>query len=109
MSRSRFLCALAFVVPPLAACGGATPAPEVPVAPTASTTTVATPTTVEPPSDPTAGGGPCRCSWETNQAAAPRVCKKNEMSYKGAPCVPSAHGQDDDIPVGGPLAPPELV
>lgn len=113
VSRQRFLDvarALALVSPLAAACGGA-PAPlansGTTTAPSSSASTV--PTTEG--GDPTVGGGPCRCSWDTNQAAAPRVCKKGEPSYEGIPCVPGQHYPADEggyYPPVGPLAPPDM-
>lgn len=98
------------------ACGGGQPEPAVPTASSASassasasatTTTVATVDT--PADDPTAGVGPCRCSWNTNPNAAPRVCKKGEMSAGGQVCQPGNHKKYKYPPVVGPLDPPELV
>ncbi len=70
----------------------------------ASTTTVAD----TEPVDPTAGGGPCRCSWDTHAATAPRVCKKGETSVTGATCTPGNHKYKYPIKVG-PLDPPDLA
>lgn len=93
------------------ACGGA--ATE--VAPKAPTTTEKPapkeaaeddekPTVVQ--GDPTVGSGPCRCSWDSNTAAATRVCKKNEVAYTGGLCVP---GSRPKYPIAiGPLPPPDL-
>ncbi|MBL8718296.1 MAG: hypothetical protein JNL79_20110 [Myxococcales bacterium] len=95
------------------ACGGGQPEPTVPTASSASassasatTTTVATVDT--PADDPTAGVGPCRCSWNTNPNAAPRVCKKGETSAGGQVCQPGNHKKYKYPPVVGPLDPPEL-
>ncbi len=114
VSRPRFLDiarALALVSPLAAACGGsATPlANSGGPAPTASSSATTAPTTDG--ADPTVGSGPCRCSWDTNQAAAPRVCKKGEPSYEGAPCVPGQHYPTDEgyYPGVGPYPPPDLV
>lgn len=71
----------------LAACagGGTGAAPPTPK-PASSPITVAT--------SPTSGGtdpapdAPCRCSWDTNAAAAPRVCKRGEENYEGVTCLP---------------------
>ncbi len=114
VSRQRFLDvarALALVSPLAAACGGAaTPLANSGggTAPSASAS-ASTPVT----EGPSTGSGPCRCSWDTNQAAAPRVCKKGEPSYEGVPCVPGQHypGGEGylDPPTLGPLAPPDLL
>ena len=99
MKALRFLQALAF----LPACA-ATPAPA-PQASPAATNSAATPVATV---DPTVGDGPCRCSWETNAAAAPRVCKKGEKSHTGDACVAGEHGPKS-YPMEGPLPPPDLV
>jgi len=57
--------------------------------------------------DYTGGEGPCRCSWDTNATAAPRVCKKGETSYSGAYCLPRKRPKYYP-PVIGPLNPPDL-
>jgi len=95
--------------PTLVACASSQP-PVTNASPATSTTTAAT-ATGEPASDPTVGGGPCRCSWDTNAAAAPRVCKKGEVNYDGDKCVPGSHSGDyEGGPVmKGPLPPPDLV
>jgi hypothetical protein len=59
-------------------------------------------------SEYTAGDGPCRCSWDKNPAAAPRVCKKGEVAYGGAHCVPASREDYDHYDIGGPLPPPDL-
>ena len=129
VSRSRFLAfarKLALVsgcaATPLAACAGS--GANVPPAgggtsgegsSTTSATNVATSTATETtPSD-----APCRCSWDTNAAAAPRVCKKGEPNYDGTPCKPN-HPSDEGgsypypagshypMPVPGPLPPPDF-
>lgn len=127
MKALRFLQALALVPATLPACGPATPAqspsqsPAGATSPSASasasssgvaanpppssTTTIAD---GEPPPDPTAGSGPCRCSWETNAAAAPRVCKKGEANHTGKVCNPGKHYPYSG-PIKGPLDPPELA
>ncbi|MBL8715611.1 MAG: hypothetical protein JNL79_06425 [Myxococcales bacterium] len=116
VSRQRFLDvarALALVSPLAAACGGA----PVPLANsgggTAASASASASTTVPEGSDPSTGSGPCRCSWDTKQAAAPRVCKKGEPSYEGVPCVPGQHypsGEGEmDPPTLGPLEPPDLL
>ncbi len=57
--------------------------------------------------DATVGSGPCRCSWDSNTAAAARVCKKNEVAYTGGLCVP---GSRPKYPIAiGPLPPPDLA
>ena len=59
--------------------------------------------------DPTVGSGPCRCSWDTNTAAAARVCKKNEVAYTGGLCKAADRPKYPDYPIGvGPLPPPDL-
>jgi hypothetical protein len=56
--------------------------------------------------DPTEGVGKCRCSWDKNANAAPRVCKKNEVSYNGGMCKAGARPK---YPIAiGPLPPPDL-
>jgi hypothetical protein len=54
--------------------------------------------------------GPCRCSWDTNAQAAPRVCKRGEINYEGQACVAGGGGDrgEWDRPIKGPLPPPEL-
>ncbi len=108
--RHRFLDiarALALVSPLAAACGGGAPlANSTTAAPTNSASTSPTAEGVS------AGDGPCRCSWDTNAAAAPRVCKKGEPSYEGAPCVPGKHypsSEYSEPSIKGPLSPPELA
>lgn len=99
MKALRFVQALAL----LPACATTpAPAPQEPT-PTPATSTVSSAPTV----DPTAGGGPCRCSWETNAAVAPRVCKKGEKSHAGEPCVAGEHNIKS-YPMEGPLPPPDL-
>lgn len=125
MKSLRFLQALALLPVPAAvtACGPSTTqtsgaqTPNTSSSASASTTTTAanpppsaTTTSVaeaEPTGDPTAGSGPCRCSWETNAAAAPRVCKKGETSHNGKVCSPGKHYPYSG-PIKGPLDPPEL-
>lgn len=120
MKSLRFLQALALLpLPAAAACGPSTPAPTPPTSSSASASssgTAASPppsstsTSVaeaDPVSDPTAGSGPCRCSWETNATAAPRVCKKGETSHNGKVCSPGKHYPYSG-PIKGPLDPPEL-
>jgi hypothetical protein len=92
---------LALLTPTLAACASSQPAPTTTtIAPAAATST----STEVPPS---AEAGPCRCSWDTDANAAPRVCKKGEVNHAGAACVPKAHPKYPDI-VEGPLPPPDL-
>lgn len=113
--RDKFLAfarRLALLTPALAACGGSN-------ATTATTTTAPTArpsssVSEMPPGDATAGGGPCRCSWDTNGAAAPRVCKKGEANYEGMACVPGqgtsyGEGYNGPMVVPGPLPPPDLA
>jgi len=93
------------------ACGGATTAAPATVAPVESQPPK-TSASNEPPSesvaegDPTVGTGPCRCSWDSNSAAASRVCKKNEVAYTGGLCTPA--NRPKYKAVGGPLLPPDL-
>jgi hypothetical protein len=96
------------------ACGGATSEAPVTVAPveakpvpsaSASSSEDEKPTVVA--DDPTIGSGPCRCSWDTNTAAASRVCKKQEVAYTGGLCNPANRPK---YPMGvGPLPPPDLA
>ena len=86
LELTRRLALLTTVALPLAACasstsntGGGTSPP----APTTSTTS----TKLADQPDPTVGTGPCRCSWDTNQSAAPRVCKKGQVHDVGAAYV----------------------
>jgi len=118
LSRPKFL-ALArklalltsTAAPTLVACASSQPPVNNP-SPVA-TTTAAT-TTGEPAPDPTVGSGPCRCSWDGNKDAAPRVCKKGETNYDGEKCVPgggTSYGgyEGSGGPVmKGPLPPPDL-
>jgi len=102
----------------LVACGGSAQAPTTPSTATAPSATPSTSATASAtatatvadsePSDPTAGSGPCRCSWDTNAAKAPRVCKKGQTSISGAVCNPGNHQYKPQIKVG-PLDPPDLV
>ena len=104
------------VAPALAACSGSNTNTATPIAPTTpSASTSSTAVSESPPhKDITAGGGPCRCSWDTNGAAAPRVCKKGEMNYEGTACIPGGGNSYDEggyypPPVPGPLPPPDLA
>ena len=103
MKALRFVQALALVPAWVPACTAPPPREPAPssvspsVVPTTAGSLVAEP--------PTAGDGPCRCSWETNAAAAPRVCRKGEVSHAGKACVVNA---PKSYPVEGPLAPPTL-
>ncbi|MGZ3418025.1 MAG: hypothetical protein ACXVEE_09190, partial [Polyangiales bacterium] len=80
----------------------------------APSTTASAEPTGEIPKDPTVGSGPCRCSWETNAALAPRVCKKAEIDHEGKACIPGGdHGPGGEgggypMPVPGPQLPPDL-
>lgn len=104
----RFARSLALVTGPLAvSCGGAQPAPAspAPLASAQSSTTV----TNDPPPPPVEGDGPCRCSWDRNQQAAPRVCKRGQIDYQGKACLPPGRDVEEwNVPVKGPLPPPEL-
>jgi hypothetical protein len=115
--RDKFLAfarRLALLTPALAACGGSTTntATSTNTTPTSSASAVSPPSS--PPVDATAGSGPCRCSWDTNQASAPRVCKKGEVNYEGQACIPGGgapsygEGGYGPMPVPGPLPPPDL-
>ena len=98
------------------ACGTSAPPPANPptatsasASSTPSSSVVANVVDHEPPPDPTAGSGPCRCSWDTKQAAAPRVCKKGESSYEGKVCQVT-HSKYPKYPIKvGPLDPPDLA
>lgn len=99
----------------MAACGGSsgpanTGGTSLP-APSTSASSAST-STGDSGKDVTVGGGPCRCSWDPDATAAPRVCKKGEMNYAGNRCVPGSHPSYDEgyyPPAVGPLFPPELV
>lgn len=104
------------VAAPIACAGGgpqasapsAAPLPSSSAAPSSDETAeVASDPKADPQTDPsTEGDGPCRCSWDTNASAAPRVCKKGETSYAGAACVPATRPK---YPIAiGPLPPPDL-
>lgn len=114
--RLRFVQVLAGA---LVACGGSAQAPTTPTTATAPSATPSTSTSAtasatatnvadSEPADPTAGSGPCRCSWDTNAANAPRVCKKGQTSITGAVCNPGNHQYKPQIKVG-PLEPPDLA
>jgi hypothetical protein len=117
VARDKFLSfarhlALLGASPLMMACGASN------TGPTTTTTTPATSSSnvsnSPPPVDVTAGSGPCRCSWDTNASAAPRVCKKGEMNYDGDRCIPGGgnsygEGGMGPMPVPGPLPPPDLV
>ena len=99
------------------ACGGArTPAPAPAPMPSASASSAGNGgTQVTSDESPTSmpNDGPCRCSWDTNGQAAPRVCKKGEPNYEGTACVAGGGpgyygGRKYPMPVPGPLPPPEL-
>src|SRR5262249_4154440 len=99
---------------PIVACGGGSTSNTPPTTPTtsASSTSVSTSTATAPTSDGTAmpSDGPCRCSWDTNAAAAPRVCKKGETNYDGVSCIPG-HPSGEGYyhgPIKGPLMPPDF-
>ena len=96
--------------PTLVACASSSPPPVIQPSPVASTTTAATSTSDTTPSDPTVGSAPCRCSWDTNASAAPRVCKKGEVNYEGDKCIPGQHygGYEGGPVMKGPLPPPDL-
>jgi hypothetical protein len=97
----------------IAACGGSTTNTATTPIPTTSHSATSTTSESPPPGDITAGGGPCRCSWDTNGAAAPRVCKKGEINYEGVACIPGGGTSYEEggsylPPVPGPLPPPDL-
>lgn len=101
---------LALLTPTVAACASSTPAPTPTptlAAPTASTSASETTAAPESSVPETVATGPCRCSWDTNAAAADRVCKKGEANYNGQACVASNHPKWNG-PVKGPLPPPDL-
>lgn len=121
ISRDRFLSfarRIALVTstaaPAVAACSGSntnTASTTTPIPTTSASPTTTSPS--PPPGDITAGTGPCRCSWDTNQDAAPRVCKKGEINYDGVACIPGGgtsygEGGSYPMPVPGPLPPPDL-
>lgn len=102
----------------MAACGGSTTGVNTGgasvAAPSASASTSSSSSTSasDPTGDFTAGGGPCRCSWEPDANAAPRVCKRGEINYAGNKCVPGSHPTYEEgyyPPAVGPLAPPEMA
>jgi hypothetical protein len=96
-----------------AACGGAqTPSTTSPT-PSSSASASATATATEDPRVNAPTDGPCRCSWDTNADAAPRVCKRGEINFEGTACVPGGGSnyypnKKYPMPVPGPLPPPEL-
>jgi hypothetical protein len=96
--------------PALVACASSSPPTVIQPSPVASTTPAASATGESPQSDPTAGSEPCRCSWDTNASAAPRVCKKGEVNYDGEKCIPGQHygGYEGGPVMKGPLPPPDL-
>ncbi len=114
LSFARRLALLSSVSPALLACGGSNANT---AATTAAPTTSSSNVSPEPPkTDFTAGSGPCRCSWDTNASAAPRVCKKGEVNYDGQACIPGKGGPSYGEggggymgPIPGPLPPPELA
>ncbi len=122
LSRAKFLLfarrialVTGTVTPALAACAGSTSSggATAPVASASNQGVSATDAAVAepPPQDVTSGTGPCRCSWDTNGAAAPRVCKKGEINYAGARCVPGtgpSYGEGYGPVMKGPLPPPDL-
>ncbi len=91
---------LALLTPTVVGCGSSTPAPTVIEAPPATSASSEAPVSV--------GTGPCRCSWDTDANAAPRVCKKGEVNHAGEACVPKSHPKYPDY-VEGPLPPPDLA
>jgi len=95
---------------PLAACGGASAGGPPATGPTTSASSTATTTTAATDTTPMPTDGPCRCSWDTNAAAAPRVCKKGEENYEGVACIPGHPSGEGGYypPMKGPLPPPDL-
>jgi hypothetical protein len=93
-------------------CGGGAqefPTTVAPAEPAPKSTPSSEPTEAVTEGDPTVGSGPCRCSWDTNTAAAARVCKKNEVAYTGGLCKAADRPKYPDYPIGvGPLPPPDL-
>lgn len=101
--RTRFLRSLALLSGVTAgACGGGAPTSAVPTAPSASATAVAT-TTGAPEAPPDAA---CRCSWDKDATAAPRVCKRGETAFDGRRCLASRPYEPGVVE--GPLPPPSL-
>jgi len=98
----------------IAACGGSANPPVTggtSVAPPSSSAST-TSTSESTGGDFTAGGGACRCSWDPDAAAAPRVCKRGEINYAGNKCIPGSHPSYEEgyyPPAVGPLPPPELA
>jgi len=121
VSRDKFLAfarRIALVTstaaPALTACSGSTGNTATPITPTTPSSASSNATSESPPhKDITAGSGPCRCSWDTNAAAAPRVCKKGEINYEGTACIPGVGTSYEEggyyPPVPGPLPPPDLA
>jgi hypothetical protein len=111
-ARHLALLGVSGVSPMMMACGASNTGPTTTTAPGTSSSNVST---SPPPGDATAGSGPCRCSWDTNASAAPRVCKKGEINYDGDACIPGHGGPSygeggmGPMPVPGPLPPPDLA
>jgi hypothetical protein len=86
------------------ACGASSRvASQPPAASTSASAPDATRVDARPEVDP---GAPCRCSWDKDANAAPRVCKRGETAFDGRRCV--ASGRQPDI-VEGPLPPPDFA
>lgn len=107
MASTKFLLfarRLALLTPTLAGCASSTSAPASnTIAPPPTTTATTATTEAQPPES-----GPCRCSWESDASAAPRVCKKGETNHAGEACIPKSHPKYPDM-VEGPLPPPDLA
>lgn len=109
LELTRRLALLTTVGMPIAACASTSSSTNTAVSPPTPTPT-ATATKIADQPDPTVGAGLCRCSWDTNANAAPRVCKKGEVNYQGVACIPGGGTSSEEgyyLP-GGPLAPPDL-
>jgi hypothetical protein len=116
--RSLALASASSVAAVVSACGGgqapATSPASTTAAPSASASSLqSTQVTTDESPQSMPNDGPCRCSWDTNAQAAPRVCKRGEPNYEGTACVagggPSYYGNKKyPMPVPGPLPPPEL-
>jgi hypothetical protein len=98
-----FVQKLALVAP--IGCASSPPPTTPPTPEPAASTSAAPETTTETTA---AGTGPCRCSWDTDAATAPRVCHKGEINYQGAECVPGTGKKYYKGPIKGPLPPPDL-
>ena len=113
-ARSLALASASSVAAVVSACGGGqTPATSPTPAPSGSASASVTQVTTEEAPQGMPSDGPCRCSWDTDAQAAPRVCKRGEPNYDGTACVAGGGpgyygGKKYPMPVPGPLPPPEL-